>query len=347
MDEIDFFFRALPDSTLSHVKQSCKGGKQGKNQITVLLTCSALGEKLPPWINGKSKNPKTFRGQDMSKLKVKYKNSAKAWMTNPIFNQYLKELDEYFKKKRCKIVLFLDNAPVHIVDEATNLTNVELHYFSPNLTLVLQPLDAGIIQSLKALSRKFKVLSILDNINDSLDASDLARKLIVLNAIKFIDKSWSMVKAETIQKCFSKCGFVINGEEAQELNKIVTQEEEPVVLVVRFGIPRPNLVIDEQLPKFQIVEEQNFIRQLVLEHIDIVDDDEVEEIAIELEDLEQPEVPKVVSIAEARDMVTQLISFTKMHSLFSEELDLLSLNATLKDLYKFFLKQSKIQQYFQ
>jgi hypothetical protein len=137
MDEIDFFFRALPDSTLSHVKQSCKGGKQGKNQITVLLTCSALGEKLPPWINGKSKNPKTFRGQDMSKLKVKYKNSAKAWMTNPIFNQYLKELDEYFKKKRCKIVLFLDNAPVHIVDEATNLTNVELHYFSPNLTLVL------------------------------------------------------------------------------------------------------------------------------------------------------------------------------------------------------------------
>jgi hypothetical protein len=63
--------------------------------------------------------------------------------------------------------------------------------------------------------------------------------------------------------------------------------------------------------------------------------------------LEQPEVPKVVSIAEARDMVTQLISFTKMHSLFSEELDLLSLNATLKDLYKFFLKQSKIQQYFQ
>jgi len=57
-------------------------------------------------------------------------------MTNPIFNQYLKELDEYFKRKGHKIVLFLDNAPVHIVDEATNLTNVELQYFLPNLTLV-------------------------------------------------------------------------------------------------------------------------------------------------------------------------------------------------------------------
>jgi hypothetical protein len=66
-------------------------------------------------------------------------------MTNPIFNQYLKELDEYFKKKGRKIVFFLDNALLHIVDEATNLMNIELHYFSPNFTLVLQPLDAGII----------------------------------------------------------------------------------------------------------------------------------------------------------------------------------------------------------
>jgi len=142
----------LLDSTLNHVKQSCKGGKQRKDRITVVLTCSALGEKLPPWIVGKSKNPKAFRGQDMSKLKVKYTNSAKAWMTNPIFNQYLKELDEYFKKKGRKIVFFLDNVLVHIVNEATNFMNVELRYFPPNLTSILQPHDIVIIQSLKVLS---------------------------------------------------------------------------------------------------------------------------------------------------------------------------------------------------
>jgi hypothetical protein len=188
----------------------------------MVLTCFALGEELPPWIIGKSKNLRAFRGQYMSKLKVKYINNVKAWMTNPIFNQYLKELDEYFKRKGRKIVLFLDNAPMHIVDEATNLTNVELRYFSPNLTSILQPLNVGIIRSLKAMSWKFEVMSILDNMNDSLHASNLVRKLIILDVIKFIDKSWSMVKAETIQKCFSKCDFVINGEEAQELNKIVT-----------------------------------------------------------------------------------------------------------------------------
>jgi hypothetical protein len=119
------------------------------------------------------------------------------------------------------------------------------------------------------------------------------------------------------------------------------------VLAVRISIPRPNLVIKEQLPKFEIVEEQNLIHQLVEEHINIADDNEVEEIVIELEDLEQPEVPKVISIAETRDMVTQLISFRKAHSLFIEKFNLLGLNATLKDLYNSTLKQSKIHQYFQ
>jgi hypothetical protein len=65
----------------------------------------------------------------------------------------------------------------------------------------------------------------LDNINDSLHASNLVKKLTVLDAIKFINKSWLMVKAKTIQKCFSKCGFVMNGKEVQELNEIITQEE--------------------------------------------------------------------------------------------------------------------------
>jgi hypothetical protein len=137
VDEISFFFRVLPDSTLSHVKQSCKGGKQEKDQITVVLTYSTLGEKLLPWIINKSKNPRAFRGQDTSKLKVKYTNNATAWMMNPIFNQYLKELDEYIKRKGRKIAFFLDNVPVHIVDEAINLMNVELCNFPPNLTLVL------------------------------------------------------------------------------------------------------------------------------------------------------------------------------------------------------------------
>ncbi|KAL2611635.1 hypothetical protein R1flu_023327 [Riccia fluitans] len=144
MDETGFFFRALSDSTLNHAKQSCKGGKQGKDRVTVVLTCSAMGEKLPPWISGKSKNPRSFRGQDMTQLK--------------------------------------------------------------------------------------------------------------------------------------------------ELHEIAAQEEELAALACRIGIPQSNLVIEEQLPEFEVVEEGSLIHQLVEEHRDIADDDEVEELAIELEDEDQPAV---------------------------------------------------------
>lgn len=110
MDETSFFFRDLPDSTLNHVADSCKGGKQGKDRVTVALTCSTMGEKLPPWIIGKSKNPCSFWNVDMSKFKAKYLSSAKTWMINPLFNIYLKDLDEFFKRQGRKILLFLDYA---------------------------------------------------------------------------------------------------------------------------------------------------------------------------------------------------------------------------------------------
>ena len=59
--------------------------------------------------------------------------------------------------------LFLDNAPVHIVDEETSLrlTYVKVQFFPSNFTSLLQPLDAGIIRSMKALSRKQQVLQLL------------------------------------------------------------------------------------------------------------------------------------------------------------------------------------------
>ena len=45
-DETGLFFRALPDKTLAQRTQNVKGGKQSKERLTVLLCCSATGEKF-------------------------------------------------------------------------------------------------------------------------------------------------------------------------------------------------------------------------------------------------------------------------------------------------------------
>mgnify|MGYP006391669141 CR=1 FL=1 len=51
MDESGYMFRFLPDTILSRSRDICKGGKHAKDRLTIVLTCSTLGEKLPPIIN--------------------------------------------------------------------------------------------------------------------------------------------------------------------------------------------------------------------------------------------------------------------------------------------------------
>jgi len=51
--------------------------------------------------------------------------------------------------QRRKILLIVDNAPVHVINENLNLTNVAVHFLPPNTTSHLQLCDAGIINSFK------------------------------------------------------------------------------------------------------------------------------------------------------------------------------------------------------
>ena len=62
----------------------------------------------------------------------------------------------YLKLLNRTILLTLDNADGHNVtyDVKKQLTNKVLEYFDPNVTSHIQPLDMGIIRSIKAHNRK-------------------------------------------------------------------------------------------------------------------------------------------------------------------------------------------------
>jgi len=68
-----------------------------------------------------------------------------------IWNDYLKRLNTRMHHQKRKILLLVDNAPTHAIENPDSLTNIKVHFLPPNTTAHLQPCDAGIINSFKVI----------------------------------------------------------------------------------------------------------------------------------------------------------------------------------------------------
>ena len=60
-DEFDLFLQALPNRTLELKSEKCTRGKYSKVRLNEMSAVSAIGEKLPLLVIGKSKNPRFFK----------------------------------------------------------------------------------------------------------------------------------------------------------------------------------------------------------------------------------------------------------------------------------------------
>lgn len=77
-------------------------------------------------------------------------------MTSDIFDNWLRDWDRDLMKKKKKILLLVDDCVVH--PKASDLKSIMLTFLPPNTTSVRQPMDQGIIRSLKNNYRKILVL---------------------------------------------------------------------------------------------------------------------------------------------------------------------------------------------
>ena len=69
-------------------------------------------------------------------------------MDSILFEEWVREVDRHFTKERRKIALLIDNCPVH--SSIDNLASTELIFLPPNTSSKLQPMDQGVIRSIKA-----------------------------------------------------------------------------------------------------------------------------------------------------------------------------------------------------
>jgi hypothetical protein len=153
MDETGLFYRATSKQTYKEKGKECVGGKFSKERLTIALCANMAGEKEPAFVIGKAYRPRCFQRKkiDPNNLPVRYAANKKAWMTGASFESWLIQFDKKMKKKNRYVILFLDNAPSH---PKVKLGNVKLQFFPPNTTSLVQPMDQGIIQSMKLQYRK-------------------------------------------------------------------------------------------------------------------------------------------------------------------------------------------------
>ena len=126
------------------------------------------------------------------------------------------QLDRTFRMEGRKIALLIDNGSAH--PSVSDLINIQLVLLSPNTTSVLQPMDQGVMRSLKAHYRG----RVIRRLCRALDKTKTLPKVSILQAMKILAPSWKAVSAQIIVNCFGKAGIT---PEAQ--NAAITDADDP------------------------------------------------------------------------------------------------------------------------
>lgn len=324
-DETGLFYKLAPQNTLKFKGEKCIGGKLSKERITVFVCANMTGtEKRDLLVIGKSRNPRCFKS--VKRLPVKYRTNKKAWMTSAIFEEEIRNWDEELVKKRRKIALLVDNCTAH--PKIKELKSIKLIFLPPNCTSVLQPMDQGVIKSLKAHYRKKLAVCILQE-QDTLNFG----KVTLLDACRFLQKAWIEVSESTIAHCFNHAGLSTNPENLDDdmpLSEWIQQYNIPQDL-------QSFISFNEDVITNGTSTDQEIISQVLQEKN--TDENEME-AEVEVED--GPQEPPTYT--EALNQVSQLISFYECkRENNSDDTILLNLYKISSDIERKFLHSRKVQ----
>lgn len=107
------------------------------------------------------------------------------------------------KKSIKKVLLLVDNCPAH--PNVANLS-IKLVFLPPNTTSVLQPMDQGVIRSLKSKFRTSLIFKATRDIELKNESS-----ITLIDAITMIASSWDRVTSTTISNSFKHAGITSEG----------------------------------------------------------------------------------------------------------------------------------------
>lgn len=213
MDETGLNFKLLPQKTFATSQEkSAPGFKTNKERLTVGVCSNASGtHKIPLFVIGKSKKLRALKNVNMSSLPVHYRAQKSAWMDSYLFTEwfvteFVPEVKKHLTtlKLPIKAVLVIDNAPTH-PEELTCEDEITIYFLPPHVTSLLQPMDQGVIASLKRRYRHKLLSEILSKLNDKDTGLIAALKTInIKDVIYMLAKAYEEMPNTTFTKSWRK-----------------------------------------------------------------------------------------------------------------------------------------------
>ena len=203
VNESGLFYRALPDRTLS-VKGS--GRKKAKDWITFMLCVNACGDFEKTLVIGKSARPRCWRNIDLTTLPVvMWRHNKKAWMVSSMFEEWLHSFNKKMKAQGRNVCLLMDNAPSH--PRGLTLSNTKVVFLPANATSILQPLDQGIIQTVKLHYKKRLLEYTISQMELTEDPHTVICQVDMQKAVFWLKDAVKAVKPSTVEACFVRAGI--------------------------------------------------------------------------------------------------------------------------------------------
>ena len=131
--------------------------------------------------------------------------------------RWLRKFDDSMEGR--KVLLWVDNAPPHLKPEELpelELRNTRVEYFPPNVTSVLQPLDAGAMAQFKAAYKR-KYLSLV------VARPSGTRKPYFLNqreGMEIARWAWDQIRPENIRKYWLHTGILAKRMPDGEISRL-------------------------------------------------------------------------------------------------------------------------------
>ncbi|CAI5956243.1 unnamed protein product [Closterium sp. NIES-64] len=240
LDETALWLSVLPRRTYSNDR--IPGRKVSKERLTVAFLVNADGSHVfRPLVISKAKRPHDIRPDYDSESLCYWRHNAKGWMTSPLFTHFISQLNAAMYAEGRKIVLLLDNTSSHMLRSelawseivcgmrTTCMSNVRLVFLPPNTTAFTQPLDQGIIATVKARYRQHWLRAFSALWNGDGATSAVARfRPNLRDVLAWLSDAWTSVGARTIQRCWWRTGC-LSLSWSLELTQVHDDEPSPAV----------------------------------------------------------------------------------------------------------------------